>query len=289
LISINGEAIAHYEYDPFGRLVSSSGPQAAQNPWRFSTKQIEPQWSLYYYGYRYYSQNLGRWTSRDPIGDIDDSGAQAASPYLFVVNSPISKVDALGMQAMAVRIANISPGRCGGWGATTEHTASGTGYWVHRFYVKVPRRGVRRILAWQRCGCEEWTGPAVEEWFYEVFPAVNGEIVKDSSNEDRWSNCTMSLESGFKQKIAVFLPDTNAATDPHPAPFGPNVSARSRHAAKSLPPGWDQRIRNRIGAGLYWKVEFSWSWNCMDGRFDSETQVTGSASSGMPGARTPQK
>jgi len=61
--------IAHYEYDPYGNLIASSGAYVSANPFRFSTKWYDVETGLYYYGYRYYSPRLGRWMSRDPIGE----------------------------------------------------------------------------------------------------------------------------------------------------------------------------------------------------------------------------
>jgi RHS repeat-associated protein len=60
--------VARYTYDPFGPTLAQSGEYAAVNPWRFSTKQTD-NWRLYYYGSRFYSPSLGRWLSRDPIGE----------------------------------------------------------------------------------------------------------------------------------------------------------------------------------------------------------------------------
>ena len=54
---------------PIGNLVRQTGPYAASNPYRFSTKYHDDETGLVYYGYRYYSPNLGRWLSRDPIGE----------------------------------------------------------------------------------------------------------------------------------------------------------------------------------------------------------------------------
>src|ERR1035437_9271426 len=34
-----------------------------------STKYLDKETGLYYYGYRFYSPQLGRWPSRDPIGE----------------------------------------------------------------------------------------------------------------------------------------------------------------------------------------------------------------------------
>jgi len=51
-----------------------------------------PSSGLYYYGFRYYSPNLGRWLSRDPIGE-----RESLNLYGFVNNIPINKYDILGL------------------------------------------------------------------------------------------------------------------------------------------------------------------------------------------------
>jgi len=65
--------VAHYEYSPFGKLTSSSGSKAGDFRHRFSTKYLDDETNLYYYGYRYYSSELGRWISRDPIEEIGNT------------------------------------------------------------------------------------------------------------------------------------------------------------------------------------------------------------------------
>ena len=82
--------VAHYEYDPFGKTLVQSGPLADANRVRFSTKEQDGT-GLYYYGYRYYSPGLGRWASRDPIGET--SGPNV---YGFVGADPVSRQDLLG-------------------------------------------------------------------------------------------------------------------------------------------------------------------------------------------------
>jgi RHS repeat-associated protein len=67
--SSTGTIAAHYEYDPFGNLLVTTGPEAESNVFRFSTKYYDAEVGLYYYGYRYYSPELGRWMSRDPVGE----------------------------------------------------------------------------------------------------------------------------------------------------------------------------------------------------------------------------
>ncbi|MBK8915066.1 MAG: hypothetical protein IPM64_10790 [Phycisphaerales bacterium] len=98
-----GRLAAKYEYDPYGNITGpdadgdgniaeESGPYAAINPFRFSTKFLDPETGLYYYGYRYYSPRLGRWISRDPI--------ETAAPYIACQNNLFYYVDPDGRQSM---------------------------------------------------------------------------------------------------------------------------------------------------------------------------------------------
>ena len=93
LIDTNdGSIVAHYEYDPVGVLIKSSGTMADENQFRFSTKYNDTETDLYYYGYRYYSTNLGRWINRDPIEEND-----GLNIYIFVSNDPLDRIDYLGL------------------------------------------------------------------------------------------------------------------------------------------------------------------------------------------------
>ena len=42
---------------------------ADDNPFRFSTKYLDTESGLIYYGFRYYSPSLGRFLNRDPLGE----------------------------------------------------------------------------------------------------------------------------------------------------------------------------------------------------------------------------
>jgi RHS repeat-associated protein len=87
---------AHYEYDPYGNVIRSTGSYAAVNPFRFSTKWLDGESGLYYYGYRYYSPRLGRWVSRDPIGE--EGGLNL---YAFLANGPFDSIDPDGRQGVS--------------------------------------------------------------------------------------------------------------------------------------------------------------------------------------------
>ncbi|WLE97272.1 MAG: RHS repeat-associated core domain-containing protein [Candidatus Electrothrix communis] len=93
----DGSVAAAYEYAPFGGLTSAMGTYAATNPFRFSSKYADDVTGLYYYGYRYYSPELGRWLSRDPIGE--DGGLNL---YGFVKNDSVNIIDLFGMDAVMI-------------------------------------------------------------------------------------------------------------------------------------------------------------------------------------------
>ena len=65
----DGSETARYEYGPFGEPIRVTGPMAKENPFRFSTKRTDNTTDLVLYEYRAYSPSLGRWLSRDPIGE----------------------------------------------------------------------------------------------------------------------------------------------------------------------------------------------------------------------------
>ena len=87
-----GAKSATYRYDAFGNTLVATGPQAATNKYRFSTKPIENGSGLAYYGYRHYDSVSGRWPSRDPIGE--NGGILL---YGALNNNAISRHDRLGL------------------------------------------------------------------------------------------------------------------------------------------------------------------------------------------------
>ena len=101
--SSDGAVSATYEYSPFGETVVAEGDLADVNPIRFSTKHADvgdpgpdgvgKETGLVSYEYRYYDPVLGRWPSRDPIGEIG-----GVNLYGFVGNSPIFRTDLDGRQ-----------------------------------------------------------------------------------------------------------------------------------------------------------------------------------------------
>jgi len=57
----------------------------------YSTKEWDEKSGLYYFGARYYSPEIGRWTQRDPMGTAD-----GLNLYAYVRNNPASYYDPWG-------------------------------------------------------------------------------------------------------------------------------------------------------------------------------------------------
>ena len=77
-------------YSDFFLQPKNRGP--ATNNRILSAKYLDQELEWYYYGFRYYSPELGRWLSRDPIEE-----AGGLNLYGFVGNAAVSVFDYLGM------------------------------------------------------------------------------------------------------------------------------------------------------------------------------------------------
>ncbi len=87
-----GNVQAHYTYDAFGNTVSQTGAMADDFPFRFSSKYLDDETGLLYYGFRFYDPALGRWLSRDPI---EENGG--VNIYNIAMNNSLGLWDVLGL------------------------------------------------------------------------------------------------------------------------------------------------------------------------------------------------
>ncbi len=87
---------ARYAYDAFGKTLTATGPAAKTNRYRFSTKPVEEESGLVYYGYRYYDPVTGRWPSRDPIEEMG-----GLNLYKIAGNSLSNFYDLIGLWSSA--------------------------------------------------------------------------------------------------------------------------------------------------------------------------------------------
>jgi RHS repeat-associated protein len=89
--------VAKYLYDPYGNVLSESGPMADVNLCRFSSKEVHQNSGLVYYLYRFYDPNSQRWVNRDPLYE-----AGSANLYSFVHNRPVNYIDNDGLEPTSV-------------------------------------------------------------------------------------------------------------------------------------------------------------------------------------------
>ncbi|MCS7016531.1 MAG: RHS repeat-associated core domain-containing protein [Gemmatales bacterium] len=92
LINSSQAMVASYRYDPYGRLLASSGGLAGANVYRFSSKEVTANGNLYYYCHRFYDLNLQRWLNRDPSGEFG-----GLNLYGYIGNNPINEFDPYGL------------------------------------------------------------------------------------------------------------------------------------------------------------------------------------------------
>lgn len=87
----DGQTVARYEFGPFGEPLGGSGEIDAC-PFRWQSKWFDTETDHYYFGYRYYNPRLGRWHSRDPLGE-----AGGFNLYAYCGNDPVNRHDPLGL------------------------------------------------------------------------------------------------------------------------------------------------------------------------------------------------
>lgn len=98
LLNSSGNTIETYLYTAFGeeQIYDSYGNQllksTVSNLWRFSSKRHDSETGFIYFGRRYYSPNIGRWVTPDPIGF--DAGPNL---YAYVNNNPLTRIDPYGL------------------------------------------------------------------------------------------------------------------------------------------------------------------------------------------------
>ena len=103
----NGNIVWESDYSAFGKTFITIN--SIQNNIRFPGQYFDEETGLYYNVFRYYSANIGRYISRDPIGI-----SQGLNLYAYVRNNPINLYDPLGLfifAAIGVVVASVTVGR----------------------------------------------------------------------------------------------------------------------------------------------------------------------------------
>jgi len=98
----DAKIVAWYEYDAWGNVVTEWEASGVDNEFRFSTKQWDatpagpPDAGPIYFGARYLSTELGRWTQLDPAGTVD-----GLNMYGYVRQNPLEYTGPYGEEGDA--------------------------------------------------------------------------------------------------------------------------------------------------------------------------------------------
>ena len=97
----NGQVVERYDYLPFGEPWTAT--PAGTDTRRFGGKQLDGETGLDYFGARYYDSRAGRFTSADPLLDLEQAIAepQLWNRYAYVTNNPHRFRDPDGRQREA--------------------------------------------------------------------------------------------------------------------------------------------------------------------------------------------
>lgn len=87
-----GGVVQEYEYDSFGNLKDQKN--RIKQPYTYTSREWDRETGLYYYRARYYDAEVGRFTTKDPIGFEGGD----VNLYGYIGNNPINKKDPLGLK-----------------------------------------------------------------------------------------------------------------------------------------------------------------------------------------------
>jgi len=91
-----GGAVASYDYDPWGNLLPGADtPQSAG----FTGREWDSETALAFHRARYYSPELGRFISEDPIS-VNQRPHWDINGFSYAANNPVNRTDPLGLMSL---------------------------------------------------------------------------------------------------------------------------------------------------------------------------------------------
>ena len=87
--NLDGEVVQHVEYVPFGEIFLEEKNAKWNTPYLFTSKELDRETGLYYYGARYQDPKLGIFISVDPLAEKHPE----YSSYAYVANNPVKFID----------------------------------------------------------------------------------------------------------------------------------------------------------------------------------------------------
>ena len=114
LTDVSEQVVERYSYSSFGEIKKKHG---IENPYTFTGRELDEETGLYFYRARFYDAEAGRFLSFDPIlrgyehteastcnksiNSLPLKLPQELSPYVYVLNNPINRIDPSGKASVS--------------------------------------------------------------------------------------------------------------------------------------------------------------------------------------------
>ena len=96
IVNSSRSVIASYTYDPWGKIISSSGTLADINPLRYRGYYYDSETGFYYLQSRYYDPEIGRFINADSYASTDATGLLSTNMFAYCENDPVNGSDPNG-------------------------------------------------------------------------------------------------------------------------------------------------------------------------------------------------
>ena len=101
LVDSNGNQVAAYTYDPYGKILSATGTMAEINPLRYRGYYYDSETGLYYLQSRYYDPNTCRFINADSYASTGQ-GLMGYNMFAYCANNPVNMSDFYGCFAQQI-------------------------------------------------------------------------------------------------------------------------------------------------------------------------------------------
>ena len=96
IVNSSRSVVASYTYDPWGKIISSSGTLADINPLRYRGYYYDSETGFYYLQSRYYDPEIGRFINADSYASTDIVGLLSTNMFSYCENNPVNRSDPSG-------------------------------------------------------------------------------------------------------------------------------------------------------------------------------------------------
>ena len=98
----NGNVLASYSYDPWGKIISATGSLAEINPLRYRGYVYDQETGFYYLQSRYYDPAISRFLNADGYAVTGEGDVLGYNMFAYCNNDPINKSDTDGSRPVEV-------------------------------------------------------------------------------------------------------------------------------------------------------------------------------------------